>query len=207
MYIKHNSSYDTTSYSSQNISNKDIEMQVVSINKGKGGKIIVYNVYRPPTGDCSVFIEKLEDAISLTNGIRYVDRYILGDVNMDHKKTNNVHVSALINAMSHSGLKQIIKSCTRVTNDTKSLIDVIYTDSTKFTGFGIVHTNLSDHYKIMVYVNRSRIKKNKVNTTRFKGRSYRNYSFDRAHEYFQTVERSQLLQMTNVNMAWKYFRL
>ena len=74
MYIKHNSSYDSTSYSSQNISNKDIEMQVVSINKGKGGKIIVYNVYRPPTGDCSVFIEKLGDAISLTNGIRYVDR-------------------------------------------------------------------------------------------------------------------------------------
>ena len=69
---------------------------------------------------------------------------VLGDINCNYLKAND-HQD-IKNLFQVQGLKQIIKSPTRITENSETLIDVIYTNNQKnITYETVVPSELSDH--------------------------------------------------------------
>jgi hypothetical protein len=68
--------------------------------------------------------------------------YIVGDLNIDQTKYNDLHI-----IIKKSGMKQLIKGPTRITQMTKSIIDVIITNSLKSDKLtsGVMRCGLSEH--------------------------------------------------------------
>lgn len=85
-YVKSTYQADAIKYLYLNKSNPDLEMQVLSVKKGQDKTILVFNSYRPPSGNTSVFLEQIEEAMDLLSGTRNVDIALLGDLNLDHTK-------------------------------------------------------------------------------------------------------------------------
>ena len=96
----------------------------------KSKPILVGVLYRPPT--TPGFLDKLTQAISKTANFDNQEVYILGDLNISlldkSTKTSNGFKRYKKFCPLH-GLKQIIKSPTRVTDKSKSLLDHILTNS------------------------------------------------------------------------------
>ena len=89
---------------------------------------------------------------------------------LDKKNSSTKKVIELIKPY---GLRQLIKSPTRYSNDKNSLIDVIFTNSDFISNSGVSDVNLSDHQLILTTRKKAKIKKVKCT---FTGRSYRNYN-------------------------------
>ena len=92
--------------------------------------IVICTVYRPPDASVSCLdsdlITSYISALTLSHPI-----YILGDLNCNLLKTDNRDAKAL-NKFCHSyNLTQLINSPTRVTEGSKSLLDVIIVSETK----------------------------------------------------------------------------
>jgi exonuclease III len=76
------------------------------------------------------------------------EHIILGDLNIDLLKNDNKDWT---NCMKACGYKQLIKTATRVTNQTASLIDHIYVSTKEnISNYGNIDIPLSDHQLIFV---------------------------------------------------------
>ena len=87
--------------------------------------------------------EKLIDKIDAENK----ELYLLGDVNCNLLPEATAHISSsLTNILDIYGLSQLITEPTRITQVSKSLIDLCITNSPKkVLNFGVVHVGISDH--------------------------------------------------------------
>lgn len=162
---------------------------------------VITNIYRPPSGNTDCFIEEVSHIIEVISGERYKDIYLLGDFNIDHhaNKRSKI-VKSLESVLLGFGLVQYITTPTRVTLTTKSLIDVIYIRTNKVVHPFVITTMISDHFL--------------VGTTRFldytspqkqefTGRTYRNYSFEQAKNFYSRVNRELIYTIHDVDLAWE----
>ncbi len=114
----------------------------------------IANVYRPPDGDVSVFIDTLEEHLINVHTLGISD--VVSDVNVD-LLTVSVQSKKLKSFLYNSLLKELVSSPTRVTNTSKSLIDHVYVSNDDFYSIaGTTDPGLSDHF--LVYTCRKRIK-------------------------------------------------
>lgn len=106
-----------------------------------GAIILVMSVYRPDT-DIDAFFVKMEEIL---NKVDHEDYIILisGDFNIDIRK-NTRHSAYLLSLLSSYGLFPSTREYTRITDQTKSCIDNIYTNIKDFT-CQVLHTHISDH--------------------------------------------------------------
>ena len=106
---------------------------------------VVGTWYRPPGSPIELFneFEKLIDKIDAENK----EFYLLGDVNCNLLPEATAHISSsLTNILDIYGLSQLITEPTRITQVSKSLIDLCITNSPeKVSNFGVVHVGISDH--------------------------------------------------------------
>ncbi|CAD6229613.1 GSCOCG00012116001-RA-CDS, partial [Cotesia congregata] len=104
----------------------------------KNGKTNICNIYRSPSGNISEFcksiIELAEDLLVIGKTI------ILGDFNID-VLSNKFYAKKLLNKMKILGFEQKIKSPTRITYNSKTAINLV------FTSFQLT-TNIHDIPKI-----------------------------------------------------------
>lgn len=148
-YVKSSYKVDATKYSSLNKSDSDIEMQAVSVKKGQDKTILVVNIYCPPNGNISSFVEEIDNLMDHISGTRYVDIILLGDLNLDHSKGKmNAPTKRLQHILNTHSLYQIINNPTRQTGTSKSIIDVIYIKTSKKVLPFIIKTHISDHYLV-----------------------------------------------------------
>ena len=120
----------------------DVEGIFIEINLTNTKPILVGSIYRPP--DCSVdFLDNLDDVFKKCNN-SYDDVYILGDFNLDQVKAGNLKkVTSLAN---NSNMKQIITDYTRITETSKTKIDLIFVSKPELIISSGVHSlGLSDH--------------------------------------------------------------
>ena len=102
----------------ETFSNK-IEIIFVDILQPKTKPILIGIVYRPP--DQSGFLESLSEALSDTHSFDNQEVYILGDLNIE--VIGRPPLAKLHNEFcSLHGLRQIIDSPTRITEETSTLI-------------------------------------------------------------------------------------
>ncbi|CAB4040195.1 Hypothetical predicted protein, partial [Paramuricea clavata] len=130
--------------------------------------IVVCTVYRPPDASVSCLdsdlITSYISALTLSHPI-----YILGDLNCNLLKTDNRDAKAL-NTFCHSyNLTQLINSPTRVTEGSKSLLDVIIVSETKqVQKAGVMESSISDHDLVYVALRLKKARTKPVFITGFK---------------------------------------
>ena len=130
-------------------------------------KMIICVVYRPPSGSVPTFTNGLDISLHTLLGRGNPgekELYILGDLNIDYLKRNrDVDKMRLKEIEEKFNIHQIIKTPTRVTTNTKSLIDLILTTVAPnlIHDSGVLKNPLSDH--LPVYIIR---KKKREHTTR-----------------------------------------
>ena len=124
-------------------------MEVLTINM-KLNKLLSINVaciYRPPGSDINLFNENL---CSYLNKRGRKNMFICGDFNINLLNSDtNVDTATFTDTMFSSGLYPLINKPTRVTKDSSTLIDNIFT-SELFTKIesGICISDISDHFPV-----------------------------------------------------------
>lgn len=174
----------------------------MTVKKGQDKAIIVINTYRPPSGNPVCFLASIEELMDRITGTRYLDIALLGDLNLDHSKGKMcIHTKKLQYILNTHNLYQVITSPTRQTATTKSIIDVIYIKTNKKVSPFVLKTHISDHYLAgcVRYLDYHPDPK-----THFRGRSYKNYTFQKATEFYQIIDRDYIFDCNDVDMVWNY---
>lgn len=201
IYVKSNCLTDSDKYAHMNLSNEDIELQLIYAKKGGDKSTIIINSYRPPSGNCKNFNTHLSQVLDKLNGERYSDIYLLGDLNLDHTPSRkDENTKSLQHLLKGFGLTQMIKCPTRRTISSSTLIDVAYVKTSKKIYPFIITTAMSDHYLIGVtrylgYVPDT--------TILVEGRSYRRYTFAQAEDYYKQIDKQHIYQLHDVNMVYQ----
>ena len=168
-------------------------------------KIIVGIIYRKPNTDLDQFQISL---LSVLDNLS-VDKsnvILVGDFNVNLLQTCiDGKAVELLTSLESTGLHQIITTPNRVTRDSSSLIDHIYTNISKYKMHsGIIETDVSDHFPVFVaFEHFSCINKNGPNKKTI--RSYRNYDAASFCEDLGKVDWKKVYRCTDVDIAYLTF--
>ena len=88
-YIRKSLNYSENDNNNLNISSKDVEAQWISIQNTHLKTIIIGNLYRPPQGNITSFIEYLENSFDMFD-LDKVELFLMGDFNIDDADKSNV---------------------------------------------------------------------------------------------------------------------
>ena len=135
------------------LSPSDIECLTIEISRLRSKPFLVSTWYRPPQSSPDLFtvFERVIDKIDAEN----LELYPLGDLNCDLLPDNvNTNSSHLLNIMDIYGLTQLITEPTRVTQHSRTLINLCLTNSPdKISNSGVVDIGISDHCAIFLTQN------------------------------------------------------
>ena len=127
------------------LEHESLECVWLEIKPNKGKSFLVGNIYRPPNSTVqwnSIFEECIEKVLGEEKEI-----YLLGDINRD--LLNNHIKKAWTEYMEPFGLIQLISEATRVTYETTTLIDHIYSNCPEnVNSINVPKIGLSDHFPI-----------------------------------------------------------
>ena len=128
-----------------------IECLWVKLKLSPNNIVIMGILYRPPNSDVTQFLNYLEDVLSNLYS-EYDDILCLSDFNINMLNTNVDSCSQLESVFSLFNMSQIISEPTRVTANSLSIIDLIYTNIESIVDSGVIDANISDHFLTFVKV-------------------------------------------------------
>lgn len=124
LYIREDISWDRFDIS-LDISNRDIEVLSVCLNRKFQNKLIITTVYIPPHGNLDSAFSHLDKLAGKIISHNY--EWILGgDVNIDLACINSPAYRKSKNFSARNLLEQLIKKPTRICSTRKSILDHIY---------------------------------------------------------------------------------
>ena len=127
-----------------NQSNSDLEAQWTLIQMPHSKNMVICNIYRPPKGDLQKAMKYLDDCLKTVN-ISKVNVFLIGDLNVNYQTKQSPAYKKLLFFTQANSLTQHINSPTRNTNTSKSLIDLILTNSKFVSKAGTLEYFISDH--------------------------------------------------------------
>ncbi|XP_057302789.1 uncharacterized protein LOC130636955 [Hydractinia symbiolongicarpus] len=131
-----------------------------------------------------------------------METFLLGDINANYNvKSSHKELKEIITSQ---GFYQIVEKATRITAETKTLIDVILTNkrsNVKVTD--VIPLSLSDHDCVLCV---RKINHNKIPHRTIKCRNYAKDNHEDFQEDLRSRDWSRLYMITNVNAAWLYFK-
>lgn len=148
MFVKSKYDCDSLKYSHLNFSTKEVQLFVLEICLPSTTPIVVINCYRPPSENVDIALDELKrvmDGINLSHEI-----YVMGDFNLDYMCKGSPTFKKLCIFERSYQLKQFIDKPTRVSNNCRSTIDHIYSNSSIISCSGTLNINTSDHYPCFV---------------------------------------------------------
>ena len=115
----------------------------------KNDKSFITSIYRPPSGDVSLFLRHLEEILTFIRQRKYRNFYVMGDFNID-MLSDTRNMSMLKRLMSSYFGYCLTSRPTRVTCETSSLIDHIWSSnlSCNIKNFILLDDN-TDHFPIV----------------------------------------------------------
>ena len=146
-----------------------------------------------------IFLECMENTLDKISPDS--EAIFLGDFNIDLLDVNSNFKKPYLDLLRSNNYKQLIKSPTRETKISSTLIDHIIVNRTEFfCQSGVVESGLSDHY--ITYCTRKVFREqiNKHNTVKI--RSLKNYCITTFVEKLKSLDWTIVLQCTDVNDAW-----
>ena len=200
VYISEKHASNTETIDTLNASNENIEAQWVHIHRPTCKDVVVCNLYRPPTGNLTKAITYFEDCLKTIN-MSKTDIFMLGDMNVNYINKRSPDFKKINFFATSNGLTQCITTITRVTEKTKSLIDLILTNSKFINSAGSLDHHISDHQPIYAVHKKSRDERPKA---QFKGRSYRNFNKDDFRSKLNEIDWSEFYEIGDVNKTWEF---
>lgn len=104
-------------------------------------------VYRSPNSSIQFFITTFEQFCELHLDMSKI-HIICGDFNIDLKKS--IYSKIITKSIKELGFKQIVKTPTRVTTTTSTLIDYVLVNDSKISAHVLNTDQISDHLTIMI---------------------------------------------------------
>ena len=154
----------------------NLEQYWLSIKESGRKHFVVGILYRPPAGSLKVFMDELQCKMSMVcEGTRNDEHVVMGDCNIDFNQCGNIYSKKLRNLMSEYGLMRLETGCTRITQRSKSTIDVIFTDMGDISDVGVRQYNISDHLPIYLIKKKARNRR-KMEMVEF--RNLKHYSME-----------------------------
>ena len=83
VYLKQEFTFSTTELAHLNLSEGDIELQCITFSRPFLKKSVLFNIYRPPSGDVYSFCTKLTEAVGRLGDLIDNELYLMGDFNVD----------------------------------------------------------------------------------------------------------------------------
>lgn len=186
MYISRNSGF--TYKARKDLMPPELEIIVIEMKKPKAKPTIVIAWYRPP-GSLMKLFDHVE---SILEQVEHEDKNVLlmGDVNCDLLAKNpHCYTIKMKEVSENFHLQQVITEATRVTKDSESLIDHIYTSCpSNVSESGVIYTGMSDHFSAYLIMD----KENKVKKQKHK------YSVNRKYKNFD----ENMFRLDIVNANW-----
>ena len=113
--------------------------------------VLIVIVYRRPGTDLETFTDFISNKLDIVKSDKHTC-YLLGDLNIN-LLWHNVHrqTKDFLDIMYSNGFIPLINRPTRVTAETATIIDHIYTNylnTTRMTAQGILVTDITDHYPV-----------------------------------------------------------
>ena len=199
VYVNKSLSADVSQNPNLCESKDSIEAQWLIVNRENAKNILLCNIYRPPNGNIKKAFSHLNEVLN-THRRTNVEIFITGDLNIDYKKRNSPGYKQLLFFEKANNLKQMIKTNTRITKSSSSIIDLILTNAQYVETSGTLDTFISDHQPIFVVKKKPR---NKAQPVAFIGRSYKNYSKQELTEALQSKNWESFYKTGNVNDKWE----
>ena len=203
-YAKANVNMNETRYSSLNKSNKDLEMQWISLEMKNMRRIIIINIYRPPKGDYKRACKLIRESVREANLKDNAEIFVMGDFNINWNDKKAPATKELDHSMSLWGLKPFFRESTRLGNSKGILkgtcIDNIFSNSDNIKDARILHWNFSDHLVVSVTRKREKIVINKVN---FTGRSYKDYVKEDLQRELIDLDWGDFYEADNPTECWE----
>jgi len=122
----------------------NIENVFIKFNAG-GKKLIVGCIYRPPISNFDDFLEDSQRILCQLQA-KNTNAFILGDFNIDVSSASLIQ-SKLIDLFTEFAFNQVIKEYTRISDNSSTTIDLIFTNCfTSSYEASVIPNNITDHY-------------------------------------------------------------
>ena len=186
----------------------DLEMICIQIHLNFQRDILVICVYRPPTSGM-IFFDKLDQALEVIQTSSNLGRneiFLLGDLNCDFVSPVQTSMVKKLKFITNSfNLVQLINTPTRVTDQSSTTIDVIFSSNPEnVIEHGCIHCSLSDHF--MVYVIR-KLSKKTTEGKKLTTRSFKNFKEDEFNELLKQVNwKDVVTNERNIDDNWKTWK-
>ena len=198
-YVKESLAEKAITLTKLNTCSPFLEAQWIKIERKNANNLVLCNLYRPPNGDLDMAIDYLNQCLPSIN-LAKSDLFILGDWNVNYKNTLSPKYKKLVFFENCNNLRQIIKDTTRNTDKSKTLIDLILTNTKDIAASGTLHTFISDHQPIFVTKKKLRTRPNQVS---FKGRSYKNLNLDSLLTNLNNLDWEDFYTLNDPEQAWQ----
>ena len=186
--------------------NSEIEALCVEIKKPNCKAFIVLACYRPPNSNVDNFFTIYENILKhLDNEKKEV--YVLGDLNCNLlSNSSDSYATRLLKSTSELyQFTQLITEATRVTNQSRTLIDLFYTNApNRVVNSGVCHIGLSDHS--LIYATRKIAIPSKAKQRFVTSRSFKNFDNDKFCDDLNSLEWDTLKDMSNPNQMWETWK-
>ena len=186
------------------LSPSDIECLTIEISRLRSKPFLVSTWYRPPQSSPDLFavFERVVDKVDAEN----LELYLLGDLNCDLLPDSvNANSSHLLNIMDIYGLTQLITEPTRVTQYSRTLIDLCLTNSPdKICNSGVVNIGISDHCVIFLTRKISHFRSFVHKTAEV--RQLKNFNEDEFLRDLRMNEWNRVSMLNNPNEMWNFWK-
>ena len=175
-------------------------MLAIEIIKPRSRPFLVATWYRPPNSSAIAFtaFQNAIDKIDAENS----EFYLLGDINCDvSSESPDCNTINLLNICNIFNLSQIISEPTRITNTSKSLIDLCFTNfPDKVRGSGVHSLGISDH-SLIYLIRKSNWQVIDANNSVAK-RQFKNFNNDEFLNDLREINWSDIHSQVNPNDMW-----
>ncbi|XP_071963444.1 uncharacterized protein [Antedon mediterranea] len=167
-----------------------IEALWVEFNLPYSKPLLLGNIYRPPSAKAE-YLNELDTMFQQCTST-YND-----DFNLDISNKKN---AGKINKLAkNSNLNQLIHDFTRITNTSKTIIDLIFVTNLDISTAGVSSLGISDHS--LTYLIR-KTKKVNIPPKFIKSRSFKKFDEHKFIDDLKSIDWDQIKLSTDVNSAW-----
>ena len=150
---------------------RNLEQMWVRVEEPGHRYYVIGVMYRPPMGSIKSFMEEVKNSMNIVfNENKMKEHVIMGDFNIDFQHSEISKCKNLRNLMEEYNLQHYPTAHTRVTQRSRTTIDLIFSDMQHIVEVGVRQVSISDHLPTFL------IKKKKRNCIKYEIREVRNMS-------------------------------
>ena len=182
----------------------DLEAISLEIKQANSQSFIISTIYRPPNSKINNLL-KIERLIQLVDN-ENKEIYILGDLNINLLAQNASICKKLQEIMELYQLTQIINDPTRITESSRSLLDVCITSTPeKIISSGVIHLGISDHSLIYAIRKLNCIPKTRAQTS-VEYRNFKNFNAESFLSDLYILPWTEIDNKENVDAMWECWK-